>query len=487
MAACAASCSDAASSAPPSTGGAGAQEPAARAGATSAAGTSGTAGDAGAAEFGGAGSGGSVEGGDAGMGSQAAAGAPEAGAPSDTVIGDQSRDILSTTLRVNLITKRATANITLAASISTGASFEIGDLAIASVESKGVPLRFVAGPAQLDIEVPASTEPLVLDIDYAWRNHEHLDGASALGFSFSWPYFCGNVFPCHSNPSDGTEFHLSVVGVPGLQTAVYAKDIANDAPSYMAAWAVGNYSELPLGKTTDGTSVSVWYEPGGQADAVAGTAHLVPAFDWLEQHIGAYRFGSHVGSVPLPWFGGGMEHHPFWHVASEKMADEVTQVHEAAHGWFGNGVRLRCWEDLVLSEGTATYLAARALEATAGSVTSDAVWLAYRGELDGLTTQGTSEVAWPQSCGVVDVLKSGLYSNNPYIKGAFFYRGVEQKVGRQQLDAALHTFYQRFAGKAAGMQDMLDTIAEVTGYDAQQCAAAWLVTATPVPQPAACP
>ena len=140
-----------------------------------------------------------------------------------------------------------------------------------------------------------------------------------------------------------------------------------------------------------------------------------------------------------------------------------------------------------MSEGTATYLAARALEAAAGSVTSDAVWLAYRQELDAFTSQGTSEVAWPQSCGEVDVLKSGLFSRNPYIKGAFFYRGVEQKVGREQLDAVLHTFYQRFAGQAAGMQDMLDTIDEVTGYDAQQCAEAWLVTATPVPQPVACP
>jgi aminopeptidase N len=182
-----------------------------------------------------------------------------------------------------------------------------------------------------------------------------------------------------------------------------------------------------------------------------------------------------------------MEHHPFWHVAKDEMADEVTQVHEAAHGWFGDGVRLRCWEDLVLSEGTATYLAARALEAAAGNPTSDAIWLAYQSELEALTSQGTSEVAWPQSCGEVDVLKSGLYSRNPYIKGAFFYRGLEQKVGREQLDAALHTFYERFAGQAAGMQDMLDTIEEVTSYNAQQCAEAWLLTAAPVPQPAACP
>jgi aminopeptidase N len=41
------------------------------------------------------------------------------------------------------------------------------------------------------------------------------------------------------------------------------------------------------------------------------------------------------------------------------MGREVDQVHEAAHGWFGDGVRLRCWEDFVLSEGTASHLDAR--------------------------------------------------------------------------------------------------------------------------------
>ena len=461
------------------------------AGEKSAAGGAGAATDAGQA--GDANEAGDATGGDAGRdgnggaAGQGEAGGSEAGAAGEAVVGDPSREILDTTLAIDLGAQIGTASITLAASDSAGASFEIGDLDIEAVTSDGAPLRFRDRGAVLDIDVPASTAPLVVQIDYAWHFHESLDGISTQGFVFTWPYYCGNVFPCHSSPRDGTQFHLSLEGVSAPNTAVFAAEIASDAPPYMASWAIGQYTELPLGETTDGTSVSVWYTPGGRADAETGSAHLAAAFDWLEQNLGPYRFGSHVGTVSMPWMGGGMEHHPFWQVARDTMADEVTQVHEAAHGWFGDGVRLACWEDLVLSEGTATYLAARALEATAGTGVSDVVWQGYADELDDFTALGTSHVAWLPTCDAIDVLQSGLFSRNPYIKGAFFYRGVELKVGRAELDEALRTFYERFGGRAAGMQDMLDVIEEVTGYDAGSCAGAWLTTASPVPQPGACP
>ena len=49
------------------------------------------------------------------------------------------------------------------------------------------------------------------------------------------------------------------------------------------------------------------------------------------------------------------------------MNDEVTHAHEAAHGWFGDGIRLACWEDFVLSEGTVSYLSAHVLGQVAGA------------------------------------------------------------------------------------------------------------------------
>jgi hypothetical protein len=424
--------------------------------------------------------------GDAGAANAAGA----AGLGATTLVGDLSRDILDTSLEIDLATQTGRATIALAASPSRSASFEIGDLDIASVVSGTTTLGWVDRGALLDIEVPPSTEPLVLTIDYAWHLHELSDGVSANGYTYTWPYYCGNVFPCHSDPADGMRLRLKLEGLSPTDVAIYPTELSNEAPAYMPAWAVGQYTRALLGTTDAGTRLTISFLPGGLANAAAGATYLLSAFNWLEQHLGPYLFGSDAGPVAVPWYAnntGGMEHHPYWHIAVVSMGEYTTQVHEALHGWFGNGVRLRCWEDFVLSEGTVTYLTARVLEEVAGTTVSDPVWRKYQAELTQRSAGSGNRVAWPSSCGEVDILKDGLYSRIPYLKGAFFYLALEQKIGRPLLDAALQTFYQRWAGKAAGMQDMLDVILEVSGYDAQQCAEAWLVNLPPLPAAGPCP
>jgi aminopeptidase N len=331
---------------------------------------------------------------------------------------------------------------------------------------------------QLDVGVPASTTTSELTIDYGYEFHSRFEGVMESGVTLVWPYWCGNMFPCKSAPDDGLTFTMTLTGTPTGEVAVYPTTIPADAPSYMIAWAVGDYTYLDLGTTDAGTKVGAWYLPNGMMAAQAGTANLRGVVDWLEKTYGAYVFGSEVAAVSAPWgFGaiGGMEHHPLWHVATSAMADEETQAHEAAHGWFGNGVRIACWEDFVLSEGTVTYLAARALEAVAGSSTGTAIWNDYQSRLDNLLgSTSENQIAWPDSCNQVDILDDGLFNDAPYIKGAFFYRALELKVGAQAVDDALSAFYTQYKGKAAGMQDMLDVIKTETGYDAQACALDWL-------------
>ncbi len=206
----------------------------------------------------------------------------------------------------------------------------------------------------------------------------------------------------------------------------------------------------------------------------------------MEQHLGPYHFGSHYGSIAVNWppgAFGGMEHHPFVHIGASAIGDEATNVHESAHGWFGDGIRIKCWEDFVLSEGTVSYLEGHVLDEVAPAVGAS-VWSGYQSELAGL---GTDPV-WPQSCGQIDILKDGLFGRAPYVRGAYFYKGIADKIGAAQLDQALTVFYQAHAGDAATMQDMLDTIKTVTGYDPQACAQIWLLDRSgTLPAPGPCP
>jgi aminopeptidase N len=402
--------------------------------------------------------------------------------PSDIVYPE--RDIELTELDIDLASQTGIAAITLAPSMASGARFNATGLSIRSISLDGEPVPYEVRPGGLGVLVPAATESLTIVIEYDWRFNTESHGISPDGFTLTWPYYCGNVFPCNTTPSDGTRFALNVTGA--TQTLIYPREIASDAPSYMLAWVQGEYTRVALGSTTAGTSVSMWHLPDGAADAALGGAHLLEAFDWLEQHLGPYRFGNDVGVVAVDWGPkslGGMEHHPYWHIPAKSISDEVVNVHEASHGWFGNGVRLRCWEDLVLSEGTATYLAARVLEEVTGS---DATWARYEADFQSRLATGNRRAWYPAGCNVIDVVSSGLFNRMTYLKGAFFLRALEQKIGRAAFDQVLRTFYTMFAGNAASVWDLLDVVREVAAYDPQACAQAWLSSST-IPEFGPCP
>lgn len=403
---------------------------------------------------------------------------------------DLARDVESTRLELDITARTGKATIRVAPSPMSGLSFEIGDLDIKTVTLDSSALKFsiadnsVSGGAlkkrRLDIGVPTGTAPAEVVITYVFAAHTAFDGwMPATGLSFLWPYFCSNLFPCHSSPADGSTFELKVSGVPAGKTAVYPSTIPFDAPTYMPAIAIGDFSYTKLGATSKGTEVGYYALPG-EADGgvVAATSKLVDIFNWYETTLGAYRFGGKVAALDAKWGPGafgGMEHHPYFHVASGAFGDENVHAHEAAHGWFGNAVRIKCWEDFVLSEGTVTYLAARATEVVRGTWASDLVWADYRSQLDKGVKNGDTK-AWPQTCNAIDMLKDPLWSNIPYMKGAFFYRKIAVQVGATKLDQILAKFYQAYQGKAASMSDMLALIKTESGFDPAALADKYLKT-----------
>ncbi len=255
------------------------------------------------------------------------------------------------------------------------------------------------------------------------------------------------------------QFTLDVTGYSDDMTAVYPTRIGADAPPDMLGRAVGEYAESPLGTTAAGTRLSVWSLPGGEADALTGTVNLRGVFDFLERTYGPYAYGDHAGSVSIDWDDiGGMEHHPYWHIASNSMRSEEVHAHEAAHGWFGDAVRFACWEDFVLSEGTTTYIAGRALESLGGPD----LFLTYAAELEHICNPdtGVNTPALLDTCEEIDILVAPLWSMVPYMKGACFYEDVGDLIGPEALDEVIASFYQEHMGKAATMRKMIDAIEE---------------------------
>ncbi|MET0090605.1 MAG: M1 family aminopeptidase [Candidatus Thiodiazotropha sp.] len=391
-------------------------------------------------------------------------------------------DILTTDLAIDLQRLSGRAEITL--SLSAGDQeirFESGNLDIVRVSKDGQDLEYQHEGTDLIVTLPGSASPVRLSIEYLFHRQTAFEGYTLDGATFTWPYFCGNLFPCHSEPADGVTYTMHLSGVTDNLTAIYPQRITADAPAYMPAWALGDYRYLDLGQTTQGTRVGAYYKPGESELIQSGSHYLRNAFDFYEQTYGDYLFADEVASVSVDWGGlqfGGMEHHPYWHISDQSLDDPLITIHEAAHGCFGNGVRIACWEDFVMSEGTATYLAARAYGAVAGAEYEDLTWNTYQARLERLQNSDGNKIAWPDGCNRIDILNNGLFGDAPYIKGAMFLKNVEQLIGRATLDRALRRFYQSYQTTATGMQSLIDTIEEESGMAFSECASAWLKSET---------
>ena len=268
------------------------------------------------------------------------AGARGGKADRDEIPADWLRGIAATALVVDLEAMEATAQLRL--DPADGGSCETGRGCVASFEAAGLDVREVLGPnGPLDYERREGDLHVVvgaadsLTVRYGFKQQDPSQGLGPAGSTSVWPTYCGNLFPCHSDPWDGTTFELTVVGVSEELTAIYPERITTETPAYTLAFATGKYECQVLGETRAGTEVSVCWvrKVGGGANgprgkALRGTESLTAVFDWLEASLGAYAFGDEVASVSVDWGDGavgGMEHHPFWHVSDSEI--EIGRAH----------------------------------------------------------------------------------------------------------------------------------------------------------------
>jgi hypothetical protein len=93
------------------------------------------------------------------------------------------------------------------------------------------------------------------------------------------------------------------------------------------------------------------------------------------------------------------------------------------------------------------------------------IWQGYQAELDDAIATGGAP-AWPTGCNQLDIIEDRLFTNLPYMQGAFFYKDVAAAVGVDVLDGVIGRFYRAHQNQAPpSMQDMLDAIRRDTGFD----------------------
>ncbi len=390
-----------------------------------------------------------------------------------------SHDLIRLDLTLDLSTNKGVAHWKVMPAFTGGSvTFEVGGLSDITV--LGSPSYQHSGKL-LHVSLPATDFTPSLMISYTFKRYDAMIGLMNAGSSVTWPRHCSNLFPCHSAPSEGFSYTLKVKGLAKGDVAVFASEVTARVPSYAVALAIGAYSYHKVGETQSGLELGVWLRPDqlgtdGKLD-LPGIVDWPKAVSWLEATLGPYPYGKQLAAVTVPWGPmayGGLEMHPIYHVSDLAIGDLAVHCHESAHGWFGNGVRIACWEDLVLSEGVADYLMVRAMAAAKGEQVMQPMFAAMEKSVAAKAGTQKDVVVWQSTCDEIDVEASGVSAKITYHKGALFLRAVAQQVGVAKLDAALGVFVKTHLGNAVRFSALLDVIAAETGFDPKPLAKTWL-------------
>jgi hypothetical protein len=154
-------------------------------------------------------------------------------------------------------------------------------------------------------------------------------------------------------------------------------------------------------------------------------------------------------------------------------------AHELAHSWSGNLVTNSTWSDFWLNEGTTTYVERRIMEAVRGRAYADMLWFLGRRELEAELAELPQRAKDPDSRLALDLDAKRNPDDVPasaaYEKGSLFLRALEQRHGRDRLDAFLRERFDRLAFRSTDTRAFeRDIAALASGAEDKRDVGRWL-------------
>ncbi len=217
-------------------------------------------------------------------------------------------------------------------------------------------------------------------------------GDDWYAFTTFTPIEARRAFPCFDEPRFKTPWEMTIRVKPGDNVFANTRPMSEveDAdgmrvvrfapteplPAEVIAFAVGPFDLFDGGTAGHGTPLRVATTRGRAAEAGYAVRAAREVLPRLEAYTGIpYPFGK-LDFVALPEEAFGAVENPglityrarallaapAQETPQRALAIRSIEAHEIAHQWFGNLVTQASWEDVWLSEGFATWLAAKVLD-----------------------------------------------------------------------------------------------------------------------------
>ena len=380
--------------------------------------------------------------------------------------------------------KAAPANIIL--------EIDPGRIVVDEVRVGGKAVKFSTKDGRLFVQGAEGKK--TLDISYRVKpDHDVVDGYGLIQdrhsgrmWTMTWPYNSGALFPSNSRPSDGSTarvtVHLNAAAqsdakhpIDVVSSGTRGKDgsfvINKEVPAYAVAFTVGAFTDNQTAHHDGHTATT----RGLGSNATAATRKEVrestaEALSYFSKWLGAYVFKDRMNLVESQTSYGGMEHAGNILIAAGMNREDSieTAVHETAHMWFGDTVRIKNWGQFWMSEGFTNFATYRFMGHKDGE---KKMFQLYDKAKDMVRDQIKDKHHALNDKSGTDIHE--IFTDIPYQQGPWMLRMMEGKIGTRTFDDVMAAWFKAKKGTAVSTEDFIAFVKERTQEDFTAFFAAW--------------